>query len=173
MTDPSSQGRPAGGVHPASVLLRQILVLNDTVEFHTRRHLHTNETDLQAMQLLMRHGSMTPTQLAEYLHLTAAATTTVIDRMVRRGHAHRVPHPQDRRRTLIEPIPHASEQVMELIRPMIEGADAVVRAMPEESQQAVVDYLAGVSESMRDFIAHLTGLPVEDLPPTIERDPGD
>lgn len=177
MTEQSSQGRPAGGVHPASVLLRQIFVLNDAVEFHIRRHLNTNETDLQAMQLLMRHGKMTPTQLSEQLHLTAAATTTVIDRLVRREHACRVPHPEDRRRTLIKPIPDASEQVMGLILPMIRDADSRVRTMPDEAQEAVIEYLEGVSDSMQAFIDHLTDLSVDeavaDSPAITEKDSRD
>ncbi|MGP6172936.1 MarR family winged helix-turn-helix transcriptional regulator [Corynebacterium sp. A21] len=144
-------------MHQASVLLRQILVLNDTVEFHTRRCLNTNETDLQAMQLLMQHGSMTPTELSERLHLSAAAVTTVIDRLVRREHAERVVHPGDRRRTLIRPIPAAAAEVLELIWPMIENSDAVVREMSAQEQAVVVRYLNGVAGSMRSFIEDLKG----------------
>lgn len=142
-------------MHKASILLRQILVLNDAVEFHTRRCLNTNDTDLQAMQLLMYQGSMTPTELARRLHLSAAATTTVIDRLVRREHAERVLHPDDRRRTLIRPVPSAAAEVMELILPMISESDAVIQSMSPAEQDAVVRYLEGVGDSMRSFIGDL------------------
>lgn len=142
-------------MHEASVLLRQILVLNDAVEFHLRRCLNTNDTDLQAMQLLMQQGSMTPTELAKRLHLSAAATTTVVDRLVRREHAERVLHPDDRRRTLIRPLPAATAEVMELILPMITDSDAVIREMSPQEQEVVVRYLDGVGGSMRSFIGSL------------------
>lgn len=143
------------GLHQASLLLRRILVLNDRVEFHTRTHLETSDTDLQAMQLLMNSGELTPTQLAQRLHLSTAAVTTVIDRLVQRGHAERVPHPGDRRRTLIRPIPAAAGKVMALIRPMIEDTDQVAQRMDPTEQDAVVDYLAGVIDSMERFVGDL------------------
>ena len=68
-------------MHPATVLLRQILELNEVMEFAMRREMSLNETDFQAMQHLIKHRSMSPGELAQFLHLTAAATTTVIDLM--------------------------------------------------------------------------------------------
>lgn len=156
MTEPPHEHHRAPGLHEASLLLRKILVLNDRVEFHTRTHLDTSETDLQAMQLLMNSGELTPTQLAERLHLSAAAVTTVIDRLVHRGHAERVPHPGDRRRTLIRPIPAAAGRIMALIRPMIERSDQVAHQLEPAAQEAVVDYLAGIIDSMEQFVQDLT-----------------
>lgn len=156
-----SRGTPAQAadsgreLHEASRLLRRILVLNDKVEFHTREQLGTSDTDLQAMQMLMHHGQLTPKQLAGQLHLSAAATTTVIDRLVNRGHAERTPHPEDRRRTLIRPLPDAAGEITRLIRPMIDNADEVVWSMEKAEQSAVLDYLSGIIGTMEAFIARL------------------
>lgn len=155
MTEPPHEHHRNPGLHEASLLLRKILVLNDRVEFHTRTHLDTSETDLQAMQLLMNSGELTPTQLAERLHLSAAAVTTVIDRLVHRGHAERVPHPGDRRRTLIRPLPAAAGKVMALIRPVIERSDQVAHQLDPAAQEAVVDYLSGIIDSMEQFVLDL------------------
>lgn len=151
-------------LHEASLLLRKIMVLNDRVEFHTRTHLDTSDTDLQAMQLLMNSGELTPTQLAQRLHLSAAAVTTVIDRLVQRHHAERVPHPGDRRRTLIRPIPAAAGKIMALIRPMIEDSDQVAQRMDPAAQEAVVDYLAGIIDSMERFVEDLSQRTEPDQP---------
>lgn len=142
-------------MHRASVLLREVLVLNEVVEFEMRKHLDTSETDFQAMQHLMRHGQMSPSELAEALHLTPAAATTVIDRLVHRRHAERAPHPADRRRTLIKPVPEAVNRVMGTLRPMIYETDAAIRQMPPEAQQAVVDYLENVIMSMQGLVSDL------------------
>lgn len=146
--------RPADR-HAASVLLRRVLVLNEVLEFQVRRRVDTSETDLQAMQHLMRHRQMTPTALAEALHLSTAATTTVIDRLVRRGHAERGRHPADRRRTLITPEPDAMESVMSILRPMIDDSEVLLHAMSPEAQDAVVDYLEGVVSAMVALISRL------------------
>lgn len=151
--EPSQPGQSSHApLHEASRLLRRVLVLNDAVEYLARTQLETNDTDLQAMQILMNQGELTPTQLSEQLHLSAAATTTVIDRLVRRKHAERVPHPADRRRILIRPLPAAAEKVMNVIWPMILRTDEVVHDMSAPEQTAVTDYLRGVVAAMETFI---------------------
>jgi DNA-binding MarR family transcriptional regulator len=147
--------RNGAALHRASALLRQVLVLNEELEHRVRRQLDTSETDLRAMQHLMRRRQMTPTELAEALHLSTAATTTVIDRLVRRGHAIRTPHPDDRRRTLIRPERAAADRVMAVLRPLIQETDAVVQEMPSSARQAVVDYLESVIGAMRSTISRL------------------
>ncbi|MGM0930066.1 MAG: MarR family winged helix-turn-helix transcriptional regulator [Actinomycetota bacterium] len=144
-------------MHDASVLMRKVLVLNDVVEYQMRRVMGTNETDFQAMQHLMTKGPMTPSQLADALHITTAAVTTVVDRLVRADHARRTPHPLDRRSMLIEPKPHAAVQVMSKLMPMIRQTDQLVREMEPAQQEAVVTYLAGVVQAMEQRIAELAG----------------
>ncbi|WP_417234216.1 MarR family winged helix-turn-helix transcriptional regulator [Arthrobacter sp.] len=149
-TTPVRGGRPA--MHPASVLLRKILVLNDTVEYRMRVHLKTNETDFQAMQHLLQSGPMTPSDLAAELHLTTAAVTSVIDRLVQAGHVRRQPHPSDRRRIVIEPTESSVREAMAQLMPMILATDSLVRGMDDAGQLAVTTYLKGVVESMQERI---------------------
>ncbi|GAA4283624.1 hypothetical protein GCM10022261_11550 [Brevibacterium daeguense] len=168
-TEGRAPGREGLALHRASVLLRQVLVLNEEVEHRLQRQIDTSETDLRAMQHLMRQRQMTPTELAEALRLSTAATTTVIDRLVRRGHAVRAPHPADRRRTLIRPDRAAADRVMSVVRPLISETDSVVQEMPPPAQQAVVDYLEGVIAAMRSTISRLQSA-VSGLPPEVPVD---
>ncbi|MDO5754226.1 MarR family winged helix-turn-helix transcriptional regulator [Arthrobacter sp.] len=153
MKDSPSDERPR--MHPASVLLRQILELNEVMEFAMRREMSLNETDFQAMQHLIKHRSMSPGELAQFLHLTAAATTTVIDRLVRRGHITRTPHPTDRRRLLISPSAESVKDTMARLMPMILEVDAKVRSYDDSGQEAIVDFLASVASSMHQRAAAL------------------
>ncbi len=139
-------------MHPASLLLRKILVLNDTVEYRMRLHLKTNETDFQAMQHLLQAGPTTPSELAAQLHLTTAAVTSVIDRLVRAGHVRRLPHPSDRRRIVVEPTESSVQEAMAQLMPMILATDALVRGMDDAGQHAVTTYLDGVVVSMQERI---------------------
>ncbi|MHA7303875.1 MarR family winged helix-turn-helix transcriptional regulator [Arthrobacter sp. TMN-49] len=151
----SQGGRPQIQMHPASVLVRQILVLNEVMEFILRREMDLNETDFQAMQHLMKQRSMSPGELAKVLHLTAAAITTVIDRLVRKGHIIRTPHPTDRRRWLISPSEESVRAAMERLMPMIMDVDNKVRSYDDDEQGVIVDFLGSVVASMGNRVAAL------------------
>ncbi|WP_447007677.1 MarR family winged helix-turn-helix transcriptional regulator [Saccharothrix isguenensis] len=83
-------------------LLRQLTVETDRFAelFGEKQKMH--RTDLNALAVIMdsRWGGepMTPTRLAEALHLSASATTSVLDRLEAAGHVERIRSPQDRRK---------------------------------------------------------------------------
>lgn len=59
-------------------------------------------TETKALDLLERLGPLTAGELSEQSGLAPASVTGLIDRLERKGVARRIPHPQDRRRVLIE-----------------------------------------------------------------------
>ena len=73
-------------MYPASRLLRQILTLNHEVEKELGRRLGVNLTDLTAMEHLISSGPLSPTDIADRLGVSTAATTGAIDRLVKAGH---------------------------------------------------------------------------------------
>ncbi len=62
-----------------------------------------NATDTRCLDLILRNGPATPSQLAELTGLTTGAVTVLIDRLEKAGFIERKPHPQDRRKTLLIP----------------------------------------------------------------------
>lgn len=151
--DPVPRGQVP--MHRASILIREVLVLNELMEFSMRRSMDLNVTDFQAMQHLLKHRAMEPGELASALHLTAAATTTVIDRLAEKGHVNRVRHPTDRRRWLIRPSASSVRQAKDRLMPMILDVDQKVRSYDDEGQRTIVDFLSSVVTSMSDRIAVL------------------
>lgn len=158
-----------GPMHEASVLVRQVLLLNEQMEFIMQRELDVNDTDFQAMQHLIQKRSMSPGELAHLLHLTPAAATTVIDRLVKKGHVDRAPHPTDRRRSVISPSPDSVRSAMGKLMPMILDVDAMARSYSDVDQRVIVDFLSGVVGSMSKRVANLdpTLPPVPDLQPKL------
>lgn len=154
-------------MHPATSIIRQILELNEVMEFAMRREMGLNETDFQAMQHLIKHRSISPGDLAQFLHLTPAATTTVIDRLAEKGHITRIVHPTDRRRQLIEPSAQSVKDTMDRLMPMILEVDAKVRTYARDEQEVIVDFLSSVAASMLERSAamgmaeHKAGPPTE------------
>jgi DNA-binding MarR family transcriptional regulator len=55
----------------------------------------------RALGVLMRHGVMRLSALADHLHIAARSTTEVVDGLQERGLVERRPDPEDRRATLV------------------------------------------------------------------------
>ena len=146
---------PVPQMHPATVLIRKVLVLSESMEFAVRRKMGLNETDFQAMcyaSQRMKDPSMTPGELARRLHLTAAATTTVVDRLVDKGHVRRDRDPTDRRRWLVSPSEDSTRRTMATIMPMILKVDARVRGYSADSQESIVDFFENMVFCMNENI---------------------
>jgi DNA-binding MarR family transcriptional regulator len=71
-------------------------------------HVGLVSTDLEALDLLARHGPITPRQLAQLTGLTSGAITGLLDRLERRGYLQREPHPEDRRSVIVRPLTEAA-----------------------------------------------------------------
>lgn len=145
-------------MHEASVLLREVLVLNEAMEFEMRRAMGISETDFQAMQHLMTVPAISPGELAVLLHLTSAAVTTVIDRLERAGYIQRTAHPTDRRMRLISVTDQAKKEAMDHLMPMILESDASVRTLDALGQRAVVEYLRATVAAIERRTAHMREL---------------
>jgi DNA-binding MarR family transcriptional regulator len=104
-------------------LLRQLTVETDRFAelFGEKQRMH--RTDLNALAVIMdaRWGGtpMSPTRLAEALHLSASATTSVLDRLEASGHVERARSPHDRRKVEL----HVSDKALALGREFFEPLD--------------------------------------------------
>jgi DNA-binding MarR family transcriptional regulator len=59
-------------------------------------------TESKALEVIERLGPITPGDLSRESGLAPASITGLLDRLTRKGVAHRVPHPADGRRFLVE-----------------------------------------------------------------------
>jgi DNA-binding MarR family transcriptional regulator len=72
-------------------------------------------SQLRALRVLRRHGSVRLSELSGHLHIAARSTTEVIDALEARHLAKRRPDPGDRRATLVEVTENGS-RLLEAIR---------------------------------------------------------
>jgi len=98
-------------------------------------------TDLQALAFVNGHSAVTPKQLSEHLELSTGATTSLVDRMDTAGYVHRVPHPTDRRSTLVELAPAGQEAISGV-------TDFYARAFREAVDPFYLDFLATAFRSI-------------------------
>jgi DNA-binding MarR family transcriptional regulator len=72
-------------------------------------------SQLRALRVLMRHGAIRLSELADHLHIAARSTTEVVDALEARGLVERRPDPGDRRATLVEVTEHGAS-ILDAIR---------------------------------------------------------
>ena len=78
-----------------------------------------NPSQLRALRVLTRRGTMRLTELSGHLHIAPRSTTEVVDALESRGLVRRSPDPDDRRATLVE-VTEQGLGVLEAVR----GAEA-------------------------------------------------
>lgn len=109
-----------------------------------------NQTDLICLFLLVRHGPMSPGQVASSLGLTTAAISAMATRLEAGGYARREIDPNDRRRVLMHASPTGSQQAFSLF---------------DDFYQAIVDLLGKADrkdvEGLKRLLTQFRGILVE------------
>lgn len=78
-----------------------------------------NPSQLRALRVLTRRGTIRLSTLSEHLHIAPRSTTEVVDALESRGLVRRSPDPDDRRATLVE----VTEQALGVLE-AVRGAEA-------------------------------------------------
>ena len=109
--------------------------------------LGLSATDMKCLDVIVRKGPASPTQLAELTGLTTGAVTILIDRLEKAKLIRREPDPGDRRRTLLVPTKECGKKV----GPMYESMG---KAMGEVLQGYTRDQL----EFLEKFFGEVTAV---------------
>ncbi|TQM85105.1 DNA-binding MarR family transcriptional regulator [Saccharothrix saharensis] len=150
--------------HSALVrLLRQLTVETDRFAeiFGEKQRMH--RTDLNALAVIMdarwSGEPMSPTRLAEALHLSASATTSVLDRLEASGHVERARHPHDRRKVELR----ASDKALELGRgffgPLDQAYTAAWARFDAADREVIARFLAASIEATAAVRADVAARP--------------
>ncbi|MEL7977622.1 MarR family transcriptional regulator [Isoptericola sp. F-RaC21] len=129
--------------------LRTFRRADEAMRRRAGREMKMNLTDLRALQHVIAcegHGEpATPRGLAEYLTISTASTTKLLDRLVASGHLERRPHPSDRRSVVVVASDAAHAEVRERLAPVHARMLEIARAVPARSRPAVRDFLLAMA----------------------------
>jgi DNA-binding MarR family transcriptional regulator len=115
-----------------------------------------SSTDLESLDLLIRHGPMTAGRLAERTGLTTGAVTGLIDRLERRGYARRERHPTDRRSVVVHPLTEPALRDLEPSYAALAGAiEALLSRYGEEELSIILDFLEQAAAVTAEQVAAL------------------
>ncbi|MER7796598.1 MarR family transcriptional regulator [Microbacterium sp. NPDC096154] len=139
-------------------LLRRYRSAETAMRARTRASMRMNETDLMALRYLLREQhagrAVRPVDLARHLHISTASVTTLVDRLVRDGHALREPHPTDRRTQIVVPTKHSDDEVRATLGPMHQRMLNLVDGLSEHDRAVVARFLDGMTAAVEEAAVH-------------------
>lgn len=129
--------------------LRAFRRSDEVMRQRASRDMGMNLTDLRALQHVIacegREDPATPRGIAEYLRISTASTTKLLDRLVASGHLERRPHPSDRRSVVVVASPAAHAEVRERLTRVHDRMLQIARDVPPQSRAAVRQFLLAMA----------------------------
>ena len=112
--------------------IRQLVDALERADRELAQANNLNLVDSQALGLLNNLGPMQPKDLAAHMGYTTGGITTVIDRLVEKGHAVRGPHPFDKRKVVVRSLHRQKWDVEDALEKDLAGLmDADLRLVRE------------------------------------------
>ena len=115
----------------------QLSVLNH----HVGARLELRDVDLGCLELLARHGPLSPGALARHAGLHPATMTGIVDRLERAGWVARDRDPADRRAVLIRPLRERGAELFRLYAGMNTAMDQVCAGYSDEELTLLAGFL--------------------------------
>jgi DNA-binding MarR family transcriptional regulator len=117
--------------------------------------LGINLTDFKALGLLHRRGDMTPKRLAEAMGMSAAATTTIIDRLEKARYVERKRGSRDRRSLNVHALKGSEKKVENFYKSLRDLTETEVASYSEKDLKVISNYLSRATKMFRKATAKL------------------
>jgi DNA-binding MarR family transcriptional regulator len=112
--------------------MRRWSIENNRFDDAVGRRYGIGPADMHALEELEVSGGLTPGQLCARLQLTSGSVTALADRLERLGFIRRVPHPTDRRTSVLRLTELVEGFAREAYEPFGEDMLDLVETMPEQ-----------------------------------------
>lgn len=123
----------------------QLTALNHQVS----ENLKIKDVDLDCLDLIARHGPLSPTALARLAGLHPATLTGILDRLERDGWVARDRDPADRRGVVIRARRERAREIFRLYAGMNEAMDQICAGYRDEELELLADFLSRAAEAGR------------------------
>lgn len=128
--------------------LRELVQVAHALPATVARRAGLSHNEIAVLDLLSERV-LGPGEIARALAVTSAAASGIIDRLVAHGHAVRAPHPEDRRRTVVEITESGRAEIVAHLMPMIASLAALDETLPERDREVVLRYLTDATDAIR------------------------
>jgi DNA-binding MarR family transcriptional regulator len=127
--------------------LRELSSQLSLLNHHVGSRLELRDVDLGCLELLARHGPLSPGALARHAGLHPATMTGVVDRLERAGWVARDRDPADRRAVLIRPLRDRGAELFRLYAGMNHSMDQICAGYSDEELALLAGFLRRTTDA--------------------------
>jgi DNA-binding MarR family transcriptional regulator len=113
-------------------------------------HLSLKDVDLDCLDLIDRHGPLSPTALARQAGVHPATLTGILDRLERAGWIARERDPADRRAVTVRALRDRSRELFALLSGMTTALNEICADYDDAELELLVTFLRRTTEAGRD-----------------------
>ena len=140
-TDGGAARRRRRSVNAIKEGLRELNGQLSLLNHHVGDRLGLRDVDLDCLDLIARHGPLSPSALARRAGLHPATMTGVLDRLERAGWVARDRDPSDRRAVLVRPCRDRSAELFRLYAGMNRAMDRLCAGYTDEELALIAGFL--------------------------------
>src|SRR5207248_11692150 len=127
--------------------LRALSIQQSLLNHQVGAHAGLNDVDLDCLDLIARHGPISPSALAQRAALHPATITGVLDRLERGGWVARERDPSDRRGVRVRARYERNRELMQLYAGMNTSMDQLCDTYTETELELLADFLRRVASA--------------------------
>jgi DNA-binding MarR family transcriptional regulator len=124
-------------------LSNQLSLLNH----HVGAHVDLKDVDLDCLDLIARHGPLSPSSLARRAGLHPATMTGILDRLERGGWVARDRDPSDRRAVLVRALRDRNTELIRLYSAMNTSMDQICAEYGDSELELLADFLRRTADA--------------------------
>jgi DNA-binding MarR family transcriptional regulator len=137
--------------------LRELSIQLSLLNRQVGAHIELKDGDLACLDLIARHGPLSPSALARRAGMHPATMTGVLDRLERAGWVARDRDPSDRRAVLVRALRDRTAEVVRLYSGMNTSMDQICAGYADTELELLTDFLHRTTHAGRDATDELTG----------------
>jgi DNA-binding MarR family transcriptional regulator len=142
--------------HAIKESLRELSNQLSLLNHHVSAHVDLNDTDLDCLELINRHGPLNPSALARRAGLHPATITGILDRLERGGWVARERDPSDRRAVVVRALRDRNAELFRLYAGMNTEMDQLCASYGDDELQLLADFLHRTTNAGRTATDLLT-----------------
>jgi DNA-binding MarR family transcriptional regulator len=137
--------------------MRELSIQLGLLNHHVGAHVELKDIDLDCLDLIARHGPLSPTALARRAGLHPATMTGILDRLERGGWVARDRDPADRRAVVVRVRGERIGELMGLYSGMLTSMREICAGYEESELELLADFLLRTAHAGRSATDELAG----------------
>jgi DNA-binding MarR family transcriptional regulator len=121
--------------------LRELRIELSVLNHQVGSRSEIKDVDFDCLDVITRHGPISPTTLARRIGVHAATMTGILDRLERGGWIMRDRDKRDRRAVLVRDVPGKQRDIIQLYGGMNTSLDEILDSYSDDQIELVIDFL--------------------------------